>query len=183
MQTAKRQQAPQAGEHNPAAERLILRAPTALDGPRVSALIAACPPLDPNSAYCNLLQCTHFADTCVVAQDQDEVVGWVSAYLRPDQPDTLFIWQVAVAERARGTGLAGRMLTALLAREVCGSIFNISTTITPENQASWALFSGVAGGLDTAMVERPWLMRGLHLPPDHATEHIVTIGPFAPNRA
>lgn len=183
MQTAERQRTPQAGEHNPAAERRVLRAPTVLDGPAVSALIAACPPLDQNSAYCNLLQCTHFADTCIVAQDQGEVVGWISAYIPPAQADTLFIWQVAVAERARGCGLAAQMLSGLLARDACKGVCNLSTTITPENRASWALFSGFARTLDTAMVERPWLVRGKHLPPDHPTEHLVTIGPFVPNRA
>lgn len=183
MQTAERQRTPQTGGHNPAAERLVLRAPTVLDGPGVSALIAACPPLDRNSAYCNLLQCSHFADTCIIAQDQDAIVGWVSAYIQPDRPDTLFIWQVAVAQSARGLGLAGRMLNSLLLRESCEAVRNLTTTITPENQASWALFSGLARSLDAAMGETPWLLRGQHLPPDHATEHIVTIGPFGPVRA
>jgi L-2,4-diaminobutyric acid acetyltransferase len=146
----------------------------------VSALIAACPPLDANSAYCNLLQCSHFAETCVVAADEDALVGWVSGYVQPDQADTLFIWQVAVAQSARGSGLAGRMLSTLLTREACKAVRRLTTTITPENRASWALFSGLARSLDTQMGETPWLLRGRHLPPDHATEHIVTIGPFGP---
>ena len=41
------------------------RMPNAADGPAVSQLIASSPPLDTNSAYCNLLQCTDFAETCV----------------------------------------------------------------------------------------------------------------------
>ena len=34
----------------------------------VTALIAACPPLDRNSRYFNLIQCTHFADNCIIAE-------------------------------------------------------------------------------------------------------------------
>ena len=36
-------------------------------------LISACPPLDTNSAYANLLQCTHFADTCVIAEREGRI--------------------------------------------------------------------------------------------------------------
>ncbi|MBD4807723.1 diaminobutyrate acetyltransferase, partial [Xanthomonas citri pv. citri] len=39
----------------------MFRTPAVTDGPSVTELIAQCLPLDPNSAYCNLLQCTHFA--------------------------------------------------------------------------------------------------------------------------
>ena len=55
----------------------MFRKPVATDGPVISGLIAACPPLDPNSAYCNLLQCTDFADSCIIAERGGEVVGWV----------------------------------------------------------------------------------------------------------
>src|SRR3546814_3090873 len=43
-------------------ERSVLRMPRTEDGPAISRLVGDCPPLDVNSAYCNLLQCTHFAD-------------------------------------------------------------------------------------------------------------------------
>src|SRR3546814_16914023 len=39
------------------------RNPVAEDAQAIHDLIAACPPLDTNSLYCNLLQCTHFAET------------------------------------------------------------------------------------------------------------------------
>src|SRR3546814_14667808 len=49
-------------------ERSVLRTPLTEDGPSISRLVGDCPPLDVNSAYCNLLQCTHFVDTTVVAE-------------------------------------------------------------------------------------------------------------------
>src|SRR3546814_7917944 len=90
--------------------------PKAEDGAAISKLIAACPPLDRNSAYCNLLQCSHFADTCIVAERDGYIAGWISGYRPPSEPDRFFIWQVAVSETARGAGLAGRMIDMLLAR-------------------------------------------------------------------
>jgi L-2,4-diaminobutyric acid acetyltransferase len=72
-----------------------LREPTSEDGAAVWQLIKDCAPLDRNSLYCNLLQCDHFASTCVAAELDGDIVGWVSGYIVPDSPDTLFIWQVA----------------------------------------------------------------------------------------
>ena len=85
-----------------------LRKPRAEDGAAIWKLVRACRPLDENSMYCNLLQCDHFADPCVVAEVHGDVVGWISAYVMPNDPETLFVWQVAVSERMRGAGLGGR---------------------------------------------------------------------------
>ena len=80
------------------------------DGPAITALIRSSPPLDVNSAYCNLVQCAHFAPTCVVAERDGRLVGWLSGHRPPTAPEEIFVWQVAVAEDARGQGLAGLML-------------------------------------------------------------------------
>src|SRR3546814_9922998 len=53
------------------------RNPVAEDAQAIHDLIAACPPLDTNSLYCNLLQCTHFAETCVLAERDGEISGWI----------------------------------------------------------------------------------------------------------
>src|SRR5690554_2044835 len=95
---------------------LSIRAPRSSDGPRVWRLITATGALDNNSLYANLLQCTHFAATCALAEMDGEIVGWMSAYAPPRQPDTLFVWQICVAEAARGQGLAQKLIAAVLAR-------------------------------------------------------------------
>ena len=73
------------------AQELTLRPPTATDGMAVHNLIAACPPLDTNSAYCNLIQCSHFSSTSVLADADGEVAGFISGHRIPERPDTLFI--------------------------------------------------------------------------------------------
>ena len=160
--------------------RLEFSPPTAEDGPAVHRLIAECRPLDPNSVYCNLLQCTHFADTCVAVKRGGELVGWISAYRPPQEPDVLFIWQVAVGQAARGLGLAGQMITHLLGRPACQDVQQIKTTITPGNSAAWGLFTGVARRLSSPISDAPWFLKGEHFPEGHETEHLVVIGPFAP---
>jgi L-2,4-diaminobutyric acid acetyltransferase len=156
----------------------VFRSPVPGDGPKVHALIAACPPLDPNSLYCNLLQCSHFAGTCVLAERGGAVLGWVSAYVPPGMPDTLFVWQVAVDARCRGEGLAPKMIRAILGRAGLACLHRIATTITPDNEASWSLFRKLARALEAPLASAPYFLTDLHFGGSHASEHLVSIGPF-----
>ncbi len=115
------------------------------DGAALYGLIAACPPLDLNSIYAYLLQCLHHSQTSVVAEIDGKLVGAITAYIPPQQPDTLFVWQVAVASEQRGQGLGRRMLQHLLTE--CIGQRNLSwmeTTISPSNIASNKLFTNFA---------------------------------------
>lgn len=155
-----------------------LRRPRASDGPAVTALIAVCPPLDRNSRYCNLLQCEHFADQCVVAERGRQVVGWVSGYRPPSDPGALFIWQVAVAREGRGKRLASRMIAELLARPAQRDVTHVITTITDDNRASWNLFKGLARDWNAALDRSPLFERETHFIGAHATEFLARIGPI-----
>lgn len=154
------------------------RTPTAEDGEGVWKLIAACPPLDQNSLYCNLLQCSHFAETCVLAERGGDIVGWVSAYRPPSDPKSIFVWQVAVSEKARGEGLGKRMLEHLLALDSVAGARTLTTTITKDNAASWRLFSSLAKSRLAPMRDEPFFEKARHFGGQHETEHLVTIGPF-----
>lgn len=162
---------------------VLLRAPTADDAARLHRLVAECPPLDPNSLYCNLLHCTHFSGTSVAAvrhsgTEGETLAGFISAYIPPNQPDTLFVWQVAVAEDARGEGLAQRMIDAILERPACTDVRYIDTTITPGNQASWGLFESWARRHDAPTSSRVHFERERHFAGRHDDEHLMRIGPF-----
>lgn len=161
-----------------ALQDVLLRPPTLDDGMDVFALIEACPPLDTNSSYCNLLQCSHFSSTSVAAEANGEIVGFISGYLQPDQPEVLFIWQVAVASQARGIGLASRMLEDILSRPTCSEVRYLETTITEDNKASWALFERLAAALSTAIESSAWLDQQQHFKDQHPSELLVRIGPL-----
>jgi L-2,4-diaminobutyric acid acetyltransferase len=161
---------------------VLLRKPEATDAVRVSDLVASCPPLDQNSTYCNLLQCTDFSDTCVMAERDGEAVGWISGYRPPNEPATLFIWQVAVHKRARGLGLAGRMLLELLGRESRDGVSYLKTTITPDNGASRSLFRSFAARTGAPLRETAGFDAKEHFDGRHASERLITIGPLRPVR-
>ncbi len=162
--------------HDRTREALSFRAPTSEDGADVWELIRKSGPLDENSLYCNLVQCDHFADTCVIAELGGEIVGWISAFIPPDGSDTLFVWQVAVGESARGRGVAKKMLEELLARPVCVDVKQLKTTITADNDASWALFNSFAENMDAELDHEPHYEEDAHFGGKHATEYMVTIG-------
>lgn len=157
---------------------IAIYAPSEEDGAEIWRLVKASGSLDENSMYCNLLQCTHFASTCALAKRDGEVVGWVSGYIPPEHPERLFVWQVCVREDARGNGLGKRLIRDVLDRDVCGDVTHINTTITDDNEASWALFRKVARSLDADLERSKHFEEEAHFDGHHETEHLVSIGPF-----
>lgn len=160
--------------------QIVLRKPEDIDGFDVHSLIASCPPLDTNSMYCNLLQCAHFSNTSVLAVDEStqEVMGFISGYIKPADSNTLFIWQVAVSEKARGQGLAKKMLLNIVNRNAQNQLSYIETTITDNNPGSWALFESVTKELQTELTRSEYFTKELHFQGAHDTENLVRIGPF-----
>lgn len=158
-------------------QTITFRIPDATDGSDVYKLISRCQPLDTNSMYCNLLQCSHFAQTAVAAEMNGELVGFVSGYRLPQQPDTLFVWQVAVDKKARGQGLAVRMLNELLQRHR-HAVNHLHTSITPGNEASWNTFRRLANNLGAPLNISTLFDKEQHFKQAHDSEMLVHIGPF-----
>jgi L-2,4-diaminobutyric acid acetyltransferase len=138
--------------------------------------------LDLNSRYAYLLLARDFAATSVVARAGTRVVGFVTGYRRPAEPSTLLVWQVAVDAAARGQGLAARMLDALF--DAVADVDHVETTITPDNEASIALFIGFARrrGVPVRVAELfgTELLSGDGIG-DHEPEHRYRIGPIRPS--
>ncbi|WP_372605494.1 diaminobutyrate acetyltransferase [Actibacterium sp.] len=163
-----------ADENNPRTGMPCLRQPLVTDGAAIWDLVRACKPLDENSMYCNLIQTDHFAETCVVAELDGEIVGWISGHIIPGQA-VLFVWQVAVAQKMRGTGLARDMLADLVTRDICADIAGLKTTITKDNTASWRLFQSFARSIGASLSDQEHFTQDQHFGGHHATEHMVTI--------
>lgn len=159
-------------------DAVTIEAPQSEDGAAVHDLIAACPPLDTNSLYMNLIQTTHFADTCALAREDGEVIGWVSGHIPPEEPEVFFLWQVAIGEKARGKRIPKRLVADIFSRPSCKDVRYLKTTITPDNEASWGLFKSLARWLDAPLQESPFFDEDKHFKGRHDSEILVTIGPF-----
>ncbi|MGB3287945.1 MAG: diaminobutyrate acetyltransferase [Burkholderiaceae bacterium] len=159
-----------------------IRAPRKTDAAAIHRLISECPPLDLNSVYTYLLLCEHFPQTCIVAgsgaPDGYTLDAFISAYLPPERPKTLFVWQVAVHERARGHGLARQLLRELLRRPGLDAIQYIETTVGPDNAASRGMFTGLARQLHAQVREESCFPPELFGAHSHEDEPLLRIGPF-----
>ena len=125
-------------------DTIELRAPIPTDGDALHGLLAATSLLEGNTIQCSLLQCGHFAKTSVAACLHKELAGFVSAYCPPNEPDSLFVWQIVVAESVRGSGLAKKMLNWLIAQPSTESVVRLTTVVTLNHFASMALFESFA---------------------------------------
>lgn len=157
---------------------LDIRRPRVCDGAKISALVRSCKPLDQNSLYSYLLLCRHFADTCVVAEEGEEIVGFLSGYLPPDQDGVLFVWQVAVDPSMRGRGLGKLLLREILRRPTARGCNHIETTIAPTNEASRRLFSSLARDLSAQCAVYPFFCEDDFGDEDHEAEDLFRIGPL-----
>ena len=128
-----------------------------------------------NSSYCNFLQSSHFSKTCVLVEHKGEIAGFISGYQKPDELNVLFIWQVAVAPRFRGNGLAFKMLKNILDREGLENVNAIETTITKANDASWALFKKLDAQNGNDGEVTTFLDEVKHFKGKHDTEYLYRI--------
>ncbi len=172
------------GLENPASvaePAFTLRAPTPEDGAAIWELVRRCKPLDENSCYAYLILCEHFSGTCVVAEKDGDIIGFVSAYIPPRKSDVVFVWQVAVDQRARGMGLAGAMLEEATGRPACTGVRYMETTVSPGNVASETLFRKFAKRRGAACDEETLFTRSHFGSAAHEDEVLFRIGPLSAN--
>lgn len=155
------------------------RKPEPRDGTQIWKLIRDIGSLDLNSAYCYTLLGDYFTDTCMIAQSNEEIVGFISAFRSPRNPETLFVWQVAVSSSHRRQGIAKAMLKQILKQKECKGVRFIETTVSPTNMASRRLFLSFAE--EESVPSTVTVGYGAEMFPDdsnHEDEPLFVIGPF-----
>lgn len=135
--------------------------------------------MDVNSSYAYLLFTQYFSDTCIVADAEGELVGFVLGFRPPDQQDTLFVWQITVDPSLRGRGIGVDMLGTLLER-LSDDVRYLEATITPSNLASQRMFQAVARRFGAPYDEEttPLFPRDLFPGSEHEDELLIHIGPI-----
>lgn len=157
---------------------LLFRHPHLADGKALFACVRACPPLEVNSEYAYLLFATHFRTTSALVEDRSGVLGFVAGYRLPQDPSTLFVWQIAVHPRARGLGLAKKLLGHLVARPAFEAVRFLEATVSPSNEASQHLFRGFAKARAAPCEEQPYFEPEHFGGGAHEAEALFRVGPF-----
>jgi L-2,4-diaminobutyric acid acetyltransferase len=137
---------------------ITLRRAGEADLGRIRSFVAGSPPLDLHTPYTYWVLLHWFSDYCFIAEEEEELAGFLTALPVPDSG--IFIWQIGVAHSFRGQGVGTRLLKAAAdeARKrragwICFSIEN-------GNAASLGLFRSFALSTGQNLEE----MCGLELP-------------------
>ncbi|MFJ8307468.1 MULTISPECIES: diaminobutyrate acetyltransferase [unclassified Streptomyces] len=159
-----------------------IESPRVEDGAAIWRIARDSEVLDLNSSYSYLLWCRDFARTSVVARDgAGEPIAFTTGYVRPERPDTLVVWQVAVDRVHRGRGLAGLLLEALTAKVTAShGITRVETTVSPDNIPSDRLFTSYAERRGAALSRELLFDAGLFPDDGHQPEVLYRIGPLHP---
>ncbi len=154
---------------------MLIRTTTEEDGAALWDLVKVTGTLELNTSYCYLLMSKLFSQTCLVAECDGQLAGFVMAFQPPEQEDTIFVWQVGVHPAARGRGLATRLLRALF--EANPDKTYLEASVTPSNAASLRLFRGYARRHKAPCKEGTFLPSHC-FPKQHEEEMLLRVGPL-----
>lgn len=158
---------------------IIFREPLVSDADSIWNLVTSNKPLDENSKYLYILLCHQFSKTCVVAEYDSKIIGFISGFISPKNPDTLFIWQAAVNDEFRNKGIA-KELTLKALSQTEPSVRFVEATVTPSNKSSLKFLQNFASQLDANFTKTSLFSTEL-LGGDHEPEDLVRIGPIQKN--
>lgn len=157
-------------------KNIIFRKPTVKDAFSLWMLVKDNKPLDENSKYLYLLLCHEFSETCVVAEHDSKIIGFISAFISPLKPDTLFVWQAAVDEKFRNKGMAKNLIANAFLQSGPSTKY-VEATVTPSNKASLKFLQNFADTFNANFSKKP-LFESALLGNDHEQEDLVRIGPI-----
>ncbi|MDX3851503.1 diaminobutyrate acetyltransferase [Streptomyces sp. AK02-01A] len=174
-------QADLAGARSEFNQSFAIDTPRVEDGAAIWRIARDSEVLDLNSSYSYLLWCRDFGATSLVARDEAGApTAFVTGYIRPERPEALVVWQVAVDASRRGRGLAGVLLDELTARVAKErGITALETTVTPDNTASDRLFTAYAARHGAALEREVLFDGGLFPERGHQPEVLYRIGPLS----
>ena len=154
------------------------RAPKASDATDVQKLVQNTPELDDNSWYYYALMFDHFRDTCLIAEADGVIHGFVIGYLKPTDRDTLFLWQTATSLTHGVPNMGLTLLTSLINRLAQNNnIRYIEATTDPNNKAINMQFRLLSRYLNSDASTSIFLDSAQYSQLDH-DEQLVKIGPL-----
>ncbi|MFF7386985.1 diaminobutyrate acetyltransferase [Streptomyces scabiei] len=159
--------------------RAVFREPRPEDGFAVWELVKNTPGLDTNSPYSYVLWFRDYADCSLLATVNGEIVGFLTGYRRPDEPDTYFVWQTAVSPRHGVPFLGVRLFEAAAERQRERGARHVEATVSADNKAILMVLKQYARKRSAEVAERvlfpaAWLGEG------HHDEVLHRIGPLTP---
>jgi L-2,4-diaminobutyric acid acetyltransferase len=107
----------------------------------------------------------------------DELVGFLTGYRRPDEPDTYFVWQTAVNPRHGIPFLGVKLFQAAADEQVAKGARYVEATVSAENKAIIMVLKQFAKK-HSAQVETRLLFPADLFADSHHDEVLYRIGPL-----
>nr|WP_238933449.1 diaminobutyrate acetyltransferase [Brevibacillus choshinensis] len=158
--------------------RIHLQIPKEEEGAAMWELARDSGVLEPNSSYAYLMFAKFFAETCVLAVENGKPVGFVTGFIPPKAPQTLFVWQIGVSATHRGQGIAKEMLRRLLQRQGQHKVCFLEATVSMSNGASQALFTSMAKEWGTSCTVAECFSADVFPEEAHEAEWTYRVGPI-----
>lgn len=107
---------------------------------RVHEFTAGCPPMEnyPEHVYKILLR--YFGDYCFIAEENEQIIGFVLGIVPQSFQDTYFLWDIGVTSSYRGQGIGGKLVREVEKELGKMGFKRIELTIDPANLPSRKLF-------------------------------------------
>ncbi|MFF8731421.1 diaminobutyrate acetyltransferase [Streptomyces sp. NPDC015171] len=156
----------------------VFRTPTPDDGLAVWELVANTPGLDTNSPYAYVLWFRDFAESSLVATVDDEIVGFLTGYRRPEEPDTYFVWQTAVSPRHGIPFLGVKLFEAAAERQRARGARFVEASVSADNRSILMVLRQYARRQAAEITEQLLFPADL-LGDGHHDEILQRIGPLA----
>lgn len=121
------------------------------DVPAVRRLVAALPPLGVHTAFTYWVLFRFFSEVCFVAEDRGAVVGYASGVTCLEPEGALYLWQLGVVEKHRGSGLAQRLTRAVIAAAAARGCGRLLVSIEPSNERSRGAIAKVAAAMGSEL--------------------------------
>ncbi|OEV04306.1 GNAT family N-acetyltransferase [Streptomyces oceani] len=158
-------------------KQVVLRVPLPEDSPAAWKLAENTPDLDSNSLHYYALWFLDFADGSLVVTLNDELIGFLTGYRRPDEPETYFVRQTAVNPRRGIPFLREKLFQAAADQEVARGVRYVETTVCAENKSIIMMLKRFADK-HSASIETRVLFPSVLFSEIHHDEVLYRIGPL-----
>lgn len=154
------------------------RTPSVKDASAVHGLVDQTKELDLNSWYYYAMFFRDFSETSMVVDVDGQFAGFVTGYVRPDRPDTLFLWQTATTlthgVQNLGLNLLSKLLESVKRRF---DVNYIEATVDPHNRAISMQFRLLARKINAEKAEEILFSAADIVELEH-DEQLIRIGPL-----
>ena len=135
------------------------------------------PNIDANTEYYYMIWYRDFSETSLVAVSEGKQIGYLTAFISPKNPDTLFIWQIATMPHHGVPNLGIKMMTHVVDKAKRKGVEYVEATVSPDNRpinyVMRLLAKRLAANYSTSMLFNPDAFEG-----SHEAELMYRIGPL-----